>query len=125
MSSRATERLVTIAVVDDDAAILDSIRLALEFQNWQIHTYLTGEEFLADLSNSAPPDCIIRDSNLTGMSGSEVIHSMSNGLVDVPIIGLTGRPTSQKTKAVIDAGVSTMLTNRLQKNSWSIACGTQ
>lgn len=110
MSSSARDQPITIAVIDDDPAILDSIGLSLEFQNWNVRTYLSGEEFLADLDNRTLPDCIILDPHLTGMSGSEVVQSTKNGRPAVPIIGLTARPTSQVTKAVIDAGVLTILT---------------
>ena len=98
---------VTIAIVDDDEAILDAMQLALEEQRWDIKTYSTGEEFLATLSDSAL-GCVVLDPHLPGLSGGEVARWVAGA--GVPIIGLTARPGSPLASEVIDAGACAMLT---------------
>jgi FixJ family two-component response regulator len=100
---------VSVAIVDDDIAILDSVRLLLELQSWQVATYSTGEAFLAELSADRLPDCLILDPHLPGISGAEVADAVANLSDSLPIIGLTARPTSPITQAVLKAGAEVML----------------
>jgi len=100
---------VTIAVVDDDEAILDAMRLVLEGQNWDIQTYTTGEEFLADMSNHKP-ECVVLDPHLPGLSGAEVARSVAQANAGIPIIGLTAQPGSPLAVEVVGAGAWAMLT---------------
>jgi len=100
---------LTIAIVDDDEAILDAVQLVLEEQYWDIRTYTTGEEFLADLDNREPK-CVVLDPHLPGLSGAEVARSVAEANAHIPIIGLTAQPTSPLASEVVDAGARVMLT---------------
>jgi len=100
---------VCVAIVDDDEAILDAVRLVLEEEGWHVHTYLRGEEFLADLGNHTL-DCLVLDPHLPGISGADVVRSIIAGNHRVPVIGLTARPNSPVTMAVTNAGARVMLT---------------
>ncbi len=100
---------VCVAIVDDDEAILDALRLVLELEGWHVHAYLRGEEFLADLENHTM-DCLVLDPHLPGISGADIVRSIVDGNYNVPVIGLTARPSSPLTTAVINAGARVMLT---------------
>ncbi len=100
---------VKVAIVDDDASILDALEIALEFDGWHVRTYSSGGAFLQDL-NEHKPDCLILDPHMPGLSGADVAHSMARDHADVPIIGLTARPDSPITEEVLNAGARTMLT---------------
>lgn len=100
---------VTVAIVDDDEAILDAVQLVLEEQHWDIQTYTTGEEFLADL-DIRKPKCVILDPHLAGLSGAEVARSVAETDDCIPIVGLTAQPGSPLTSEVVDAGARVMLT---------------
>lgn len=99
---------ITIAVIDDDVAILDSIQLLLEFQGWQVRTYATGEAFIADIGKHAAPNCAILDPNLPGISGADVARDIAGR--QVPIIGLTARPTCLAAREMLRAGARAILT---------------
>ena len=82
----------TIAVVDIDVAILDSIQQLLESYRWTVRIYETGEAFLADYDNHGHPDCLILDPDLPGISGGDVVRALADGKTHIPVIGLTARP---------------------------------
>lgn len=100
---------ICIAIVDDDETVLDAIQLVLEEEGWHVHTYLRGEDFLADLGNHEV-DCVILDPHLPGITGAHVARSLMNASSHVPIVGLTARPSSPLTIEVINAGARVMLT---------------
>lgn len=101
---------IRVAVVDDHEAILDSIRLVLEEQQWDVRTYSSGEAFLADIDAAGDFDCVILDPHLPGISGSEVVRTLADHPRRMPVIGLTARPNSPVTLAVTAAGAFGLLT---------------
>jgi len=101
--------VIEIAIVEDDAAIRDSIELVLSDFGWRIRTYGRGEEFLADLGGYVP-DCIILDPHLPGVSGADVAQVVAAMHARIAILCLTARPTSAVTSAVIAAGARAMMT---------------
>ena len=100
---------VVIAVVDDDVAILDSAKMVLETQAWQVETFSTGEDFLAAVTDNHRPHCLILDPHLPGINGAELAKAIEDADMSLPIIGLTARPTSPITQAVSHAGAHVML----------------
>ena len=83
-----------VAIVEDDADVLDAVKTALEQEGWCVWTYATGEAFLEDLCAHRRPDCLILDPHLPGISGAEVARSVKKTQGDVPIVGLSARPES-------------------------------
>ena len=99
---------VSVAVVDDDESVLDSVKVVLENQDWITLTYSSGEEFLTDLKQHKP-DCIILDSNLPGLSGVAVALAISNSYDFIPIIVLTAYPASPQTIKIKNLGAREVL----------------
>lgn len=102
---------VTIAVVDDDVRILDAIEMVLAEEGWAVRTYVTGETFLNGLEHDGAPQCLILDPHLPGISGAEVACAIIDGDPgrDVPIIGISARPSSAVSHQLISAGAQVML----------------
>jgi FixJ family two-component response regulator len=68
-----------IAVVDDDPAVLKALSRLLRSRNFHVHTYGSGQEFLASLA-AGPPDCLIVDFQMPEMNGLELQqHLLSDG----------------------------------------------
>jgi len=77
-----------IAVVDDDPAVLKALSRLLRSHAYNVHTYGSGQEFLATLPNG-PPGCLIVDLQMPTMSGQELReHLIRNGF-DIPTIIIT------------------------------------
>ena len=75
-----------ILIVDDDQAILDMLKLQLEWENYLVDTAVNGKEALNKLTST--PDLILLDIQMEGMSGLELCQKIRQ-YVSVPIIFLT------------------------------------
>jgi two-component system, NtrC family, nitrogen regulation response regulator NtrX len=81
-----------ILVIDDDAAIRDSLRMILEYQGYGVMTAATGEEGAALVEREAP-DLVFLDIKMPGMDGLEVLQRLTH-LTDVtPIVVMSGHAT--------------------------------
>ncbi|HEX5959344.1 MAG TPA: response regulator [Hyphomicrobiaceae bacterium] len=88
MSGASTAGLV-VALVEDDAAVLDSLRLLLESQGLTVRAFGSTEDFLASLPE-APPACVVSDVRLPGMSGIDLQRALKAQGRDLPVILITG-----------------------------------
>lgn len=79
-----------VAVVDDDAAVRDSLAAVLDAAGHQVDAFETGDEFLAR-GLSPTPDCILLDVNLPGLDGWEVVTALYDQGIGSAIILVTGR----------------------------------
>lgn len=105
----------TIAVVDNNEAILDALGLVLESEGWVVRTYSSGEQFLAEVDHHRP-DCLILDPHLPGISGVDIARSLEQHNARIPIIGLSARPNSQLALEVSQAGARVMLVKPASSN---------
>jgi len=78
-----------IHVVDDDEAMRDSLVWLLDGERYAVHTYSSGEDFLA---RHAPgqPACVILDIRMPGISGVEVHEQLVRRGEITPVIFVTG-----------------------------------
>jgi two-component system nitrogen regulation response regulator NtrX len=83
-----------ILVIDDDAAIRDSLRMTLEYQGYSVMLASGGEEGAALVEREAP-DLVFLDIKMPGMDGLEVLQRL-RPLTDVtPIVVLSGNADIQ------------------------------
>ncbi|KNZ42894.1 response regulator transcription factor [Acetobacterium bakii] len=78
-----------ILVVDDEAAIVDLIKLELEFEGYQVETAYDGMEAM-EKAMATQPDLIILDIMLPKKNGYDVCRELAP-LLGVPIILLTAK----------------------------------
>jgi len=85
-------RTRSIIIVEDDDDIADSIRYNLEREGFRIRIAATGEAAL-DLILNGPPNLVLLDLNLPGMSGFEICRRLreESATSKVPILMLTAR----------------------------------
>lgn len=91
-----------VLVVDDDAKIVELVRLYLARDGYQVLAAFDGVEALR-LAREAHPDLIVLDLMLPGMNGFEVCRAIRDES-DVPIIMLTARTTEQDKLKGLDLG---------------------
>jgi CheY-like chemotaxis protein len=60
-------------LVDDEAAICDSLAAYLEDEGMQVHTARSGEEALQRIEAGVPVSVCVMDLRLPGMSGAETL----------------------------------------------------
>jgi two-component system, LuxR family, response regulator FixJ len=86
-----------IFVVDDDAAMRDSLRLLLETEGFAAQDFAAGTPFL-EAVRPVDGDCLILDINMPGMSGFEVLEELRRRGEVLPVIIVTAR-TDEATRA--------------------------
>ena len=83
------ERL-SIAVVDDDAAMRKALGRILRLAGYDVATYSSAEEFL-DRGSPELPGCLVLDVHLDGMSGPELREELSRGGKPVAVVFITAQ----------------------------------
>ncbi|MGL6370457.1 response regulator [Aeromonas hydrophila] len=77
-------------MVDDDEAVLDSLRFMLEScDERQLFSFADGERFLAEVDLHQPA-CLILDCRMPGLSGPEVQQRLKAAQSPIAILFLTG-----------------------------------
>lgn len=79
----------TVFVLDDEAAIRDSLRFLLESVGLRVETFADAGEFLASWSPERP-GCLVLDVRMRGMSGLELQDELVRRGVHLPTIVITG-----------------------------------
>jgi len=94
---------VKILVVDDDAAVRDSLRRALQLKGYRVETAAGGAEAL-DSVGADEPDALVLDVAMPSVDGLEVARRVRRTGSRVPILMLTARDEVSDRVAGLDAG---------------------
>jgi RNA polymerase sigma factor (sigma-70 family) len=86
----AQQEYCSIAVVDDDPAVLKSVARLLKLNGYATRTYSSAEILLAELQ-TVRPNCIVADLSMPGKSGLELQREIAETGAAYPIIFITGR----------------------------------
>jgi two-component system, OmpR family, response regulator MprA len=101
---------VKILVVDDERAVRESLRRALELEGYEIDLAEDGEDALRRLSRSAEPDAMILDVLMPGVDGLEVCRRLRSEGSRLPVLMLTARVEVDDRVQGLDAGADDYLT---------------
>ena len=82
------EASTSIAVVDDDPAVLKALSRLLRSHAFRARTYGSGQEFLAALPTGLP-DCLIVDFQMPEMNGLELQQHLVSIGIKIPTILIT------------------------------------
>ena len=99
-----------ILVVDDERAVRDSLRRALELEGYEIELAGDGREALYRLDTDAQPDAVILDVLMPGLDGLEVCRRLRAGGNSVPVLMLTARDAVENRVEGLDAGADDYVT---------------
>ena len=80
-----------IFIVDDDAAVRDSLRLLLECEGFEAREFASARQFL-DARPNGHRDCLILDVHMPEMSGLELLEMLRRRGDMLPVIMITARP---------------------------------
>ncbi|MGW9024332.1 response regulator transcription factor [Streptomyces sp. NPDC055722] len=83
-----TTRPGAVLVVDDDAAIRRSLERGLRLSGFAVRTADSGPEALSVIRD-APPDVLVLDVSMPGMSGIEVCARLRDEGQDLPVLMLS------------------------------------
>jgi two-component system response regulator MprA len=99
-----------ILVVDDERAVRDSLRRALELEGYEIELAGDGAEALYRLESDDLPEAVILDVLMPGVDGLEVCRRLRRSGSRVPVLMLTARAEVENRVAGLDAGADDYLT---------------
>jgi two-component system, OmpR family, response regulator MprA len=109
LAAFATIQAVKILVVDDERAVRDSLRRALELQGYQVDLAADGAEALALLEANGQPDAVVLDILMPGIDGLEVCRRIREEGNEVPVLMLTARDAVGDRVEGLDAGADDYL----------------
>jgi two-component system response regulator MprA len=102
---------VKILVVDDERAVRESLRRALELEGYEIELAGDGSEALQALKDEeSQPDAVILDVLMPGIDGLEVCRRLRAVGNSVPVLMLTARDEVENRVAGLDAGADDYVT---------------
>ena len=83
-----------VLLIDDDAAVQQSLKFALEQEGLEVRLYEGGAQLLAD-GDLPTTGCLVVDLTMPGMDGIDLIDRLRARHVDLPAI-LISSPTSSR-----------------------------
>jgi len=101
---------VKILVVDDERAVRESLRRALELEGYEIELAEDGAQALERLGSDPEPDAMVLDVLMPGMDGLEVSRTVRRNGSRLPILMLTARTQVEDRVEGLDAGADDYLT---------------
>jgi two-component system, OmpR family, response regulator MprA len=102
------EGQMRIMVVDDDAAVRDSLSRTLRFEGYQVEAVCDGREAL-DAVHADEPDAMVLDVSMPGLDGLEACRRLRADGVVLPVLMLTARDSVGDRVAGLDAGADDYL----------------
>ncbi len=106
MCPQSTHR--SIAIVDDDASLLISLARNLRIAGFEVRTFASAEEYLAD--DAVPtPDVLLADLRLPGMGGIELSVELTRRGITTAVIFMTGHSRQETARELGSIGLPTCL----------------
>ncbi|BCJ40289.1 DNA-binding response regulator [Actinoplanes ianthinogenes] len=97
-----------ILVVEDDAAVRDSLARTLRFEGYQVEIAVDGVQAL-DAVRAGEPDAVILDVSMPRLDGLETCRRLRGDGVFLPVLMLTARDSVGDRVAGLDAGADDYL----------------
>ena len=94
-----------ILIVDDDCDNRELLQVILNWEGFVTQTAGSGEEALASVA-ATPPDLMLLDLSLPGLSGFEVTSQMKGNVPtkDIPVVIISGRGDDATRMRALNAG---------------------
>jgi two-component system, LuxR family, response regulator FixJ len=81
-----------VIVVDDDDAVRQSLKFALDLEGLSVRLYRDGHHFLAE-DDLPPTGCLVVDYRMAGIDGIELVKRLRARRVHLPAILITTKCT--------------------------------
>ena len=93
-----------IALIDDDEAVLDSLRLYFARKDIKASCFVAARDFLHAVERGERFDCVVSDVRMAGMSGLDLVQQLARRGSALPIILITGHGDVDMAVAAIKIG---------------------
>jgi two-component system response regulator FixJ len=105
-----------VIVVDDDAAVRQSLKFALEMEGLDVRLYESGDQLLADTDLPAT-GCLIVDYYMQEMNGVELMERLRGRAIGLPAILITARATQDIHRRAAQTGFRQVLEKPLEDST--------
>lgn len=116
-------REATVYIVDDDAAVRDSLSLLLGVKGFRTACFASAESFLAS-HRPGEAGCLLLDVRMPGMSGLELQAELASRGDTLPVIIITGHGDVPMARAALKAGAEDFLEKPIDEESLLQAMST-
>jgi len=93
-----------VVIVDDDPAVLNSLKFSFEIEGFAVRTFGSAEELL-NSDEVVQSGCFIIDFNLIGTNGLDLLRQLRKQQIVAPAILMTTNPTALLRERAAIAGV--------------------
>jgi two-component system nitrogen regulation response regulator NtrX len=97
-----------ILVVDDEAAIRDSLRMILEYEHYEFTGAASGQDAIAQVQRDRP-DLVLLDIKMPAMDGMEVLRKLHAIDPTLPVVMISGHGTTATAVEAIRSGATDFL----------------
>ncbi|HUF66184.1 MAG TPA: sigma-54 dependent transcriptional regulator [Gemmatimonadaceae bacterium] len=97
------DRLPTVLVIDDEAAILETVRILLKNEGFGVHTALGGKAGLDQLA-ALQPEIVITDVRMPNVTGIDVLSAARAQDPETPVILMTAQASLQSAVEAVNQG---------------------
>jgi len=102
--ARETSVIQRVAIIDDDAAVLDSLEALFTTAGYHVHAFSSAEAFLSQV-NDLPPVCVVTDLRMPEIDGLTLVNRLK-GDMDLawPVVVISGHADVPQAVAAMQAG---------------------
>jgi FixJ family two-component response regulator len=93
----------TIAVIDDDLRVLESLINLLASCGYRAEGYCSAQEFL-ESDGLQKSSCVITDVEMRQMSGLGLLHHIRNTASSLPVVIITGKHSERSESFYLEMG---------------------
>jgi FixJ family two-component response regulator len=102
-----------VLVVDDDAAVRNSLKFALEMEGFDVRAYANGPALLADRA-LASGGCLVVDQHMPGLTGIQLVDRLRDLSLDIPAILITAKANDDLRLSAALSGIRQVLEKPLE-----------
>jgi FixJ family two-component response regulator len=97
-----------VLVVDDDPAVRDALKFALETEGMNVETYANGRQLLHS-ENLGRASCLVLDCQMPDLDGFAIVAELAARKMTLPVILMTAPVTEAMRRRAEKAGVFNLL----------------
>ena len=98
-----TQQLPSVLIVDDESAILDTLRILLKGSGFQVETAQGGKAGL-EAVRTVSPDIVLTDIRMPQVTGIDVLNAVKEQDPDTPVILMTAQASLQSAMQAVNQG---------------------